>query len=159
MSYNRRMNWEVIRRRRLPLHSLRGTYAVVALTHPEGFDPDARFMATVELHALRFSDDTGLHTVHIANTDDQEVEVDHWSADLDINEQNEMVSFPFWSLERFFEHDGQRSVETVTQPGDGTLVLTAWFGPDRITPRQFQLTKTNDVPGRDGVRASQAWSY
>jgi hypothetical protein len=138
------MSWEVIRRRRLPLHFLRGTYAAVALTHPEGFDREAAFVATIDLHALRFSAGNGLHSVFIANRDDQELEIDHWSADLDINEQNQMVTFPFWGLERFFEQAGQRPVEPVTRLDNQSVMLTVWFGLDHLTPRQFRLTKVSD---------------
>jgi len=49
------MSWETIRRRRLLLHPLRGTWQAVALTHPEEFDPTATFKAWIELDALQFS--------------------------------------------------------------------------------------------------------
>lgn len=138
------MSWEAVRRRRLPLHFLRGTYAAVALTHPKGFDRKATFLAIVDLHALRFSAENGLHSVYVANRDEEEVEVDHWSADLDINEQNQMKTFPFWDLDRFFEQNCRRPVKPVIQVDPQTLILTAWFGWDRLTPRQFRLTKVSD---------------
>ena len=138
------MSWELIRRRRLPLHFLRGTWTATALTTPGEFDSDAKFVAWIELHPLRFSADTGLHTVSIANTDPEAVVVDHWSADLDIDEQGQMIAYPFWNLDRFFEQDGQRPIEAVRRPDDQALILTAWHGWDRITPRQFKLIKVSD---------------
>jgi len=138
------MSWEAIQRQRLPLHALRGTYAATAFTHPQGFDREATFIATIDLHALRFSAENGLHTVFIANRDDQEVEIDHWSADLDINEQNQVETFPFWNLDRFFEQNGERPVQPVIQLDNQTLILTAWLGLDHLTPRQFRLTKLSD---------------
>jgi hypothetical protein len=32
----------------------------------------------------------------------------------------------------------------VIQVDPQTLILTAWFGWDRLTPRQFRLTKLSD---------------
>jgi hypothetical protein len=157
------MSWETIRRRRLPLHPLRGTWQVVALAHPEESDPAATFVLPrsartgdtpgpegagqgvvwIELDALKFSALNGLHRVSLVNTDEQGVEIDFWTACLDITEQGQMVSFPAWTLEQFFEHNGQRPLEAVTPLDERQLLLTAWHGWDRVTPRQFRLTKTS----------------
>lgn len=138
------MSQELLRRRRLPLYCLCGTWTAVALTTPAEFDPTAQFVATIELHPLRFSANLGLHTVGVVNTDPQEVEVDLWSADLDIDEQGQMISYPFWNLDQLVEFDGQRPSEAVVQQADGALMLTVWHGWDHMTPRQFKLIKVSD---------------
>src|SRR5262245_22874315 len=126
------MSWESVRLRRLPLYSLGGTYRAVPLTHPEGFDRNATFVSTIELHPLRFSADTGLHMIYVSNTNDEEIEIDHWSANLDINKQNQMVTFPFWSLERLFENNGERPIEAVGRLDNQTLIVTLWHGFDCV---------------------------
>lgn len=116
----------------------------VALTTPTEFNATAEFVARIELHPLRYSADLGLHTVHISNTDPEEVEVDHWSGDLDVDEQGQMISYPFWNIDRFFERDGQLPIEAVIQSDDRGLLLTAWHGWDRVAARQFKLSKIRD---------------
>jgi hypothetical protein len=135
------MRWESVRLRRLPLYALGGTYRAVPLTYPEGFDRNATFVSTIELHPLRFSADTGLHMIYVSNTNDEEVEIDHWNANLDINKQNQMVTFPFWSLERLFENNGEHPIEAVGRLDNQTLIVTLWHGFDRVTTRQFTLIK------------------
>lgn len=137
------MNWQQIYRRRLPLYSLWGDWEGVALTTPEGYQQNAKFIATIELHALRLSASHGLHTVYISNIDEEEVDVDSWSADLDIDEQGQMVTSPFWDIELLFEHKGQYPLEIVARSDEDTLILTVWHAWDKITPRQFRLLRIN----------------
>jgi hypothetical protein len=75
---------------------------------------------------------------------DEEVEIDHWNANLDINKQNQMVTFPFWSLERLFENNCERPIEPVNRLDNQNLVVTLWHGFDHVTARQFKLTKVDD---------------
>lgn len=138
------MSWEAVRRRRLPLHYLRGTWQAVALSHPDGFSPNARWQAFIQLHPLRRFALNGLHNVYVFNLTEDEAEFDHWDADLDIDEHGQMLSAPFWNLERLFENNCQQPLETVAQSDAQTLTLTVWHGWDRVTPRRFRLTKLND---------------
>ncbi len=43
-----------------------------------------------------------MHSISIVNLDDEDVEFDLWSADMDAGENGQMVSAPFWDLERVF---------------------------------------------------------
>ena len=138
------MSWEKIRRWRLPLHYLRGTWQAVALNHPEGFNSTAQWAATIQLHFLNFSAINGMHSISIVNLDDEDAEFDLGSADLEVDENGQMVSAPFWNLERVFQNKGVIPLETVTRIDNRTLIVTVWHAWDKVTPRTFRLTKLND---------------
>ena len=89
----------------------------MSLTWVQDFDVSrtAHYTATIEPHALRFSASVGLHSVFVANCDAEEIEVDSWSADLDIDQSAQFLTVLFWNLERLFEHGGHRPVEPVTR--------------------------------------------
>lgn len=68
----------------------------------------------IQLHFLNFSAINGLHSISIVNLDKEDVEFDLWRADLDVDENDQMVSAPFGDLERVFQNKGVIPLETVT---------------------------------------------
>lgn len=67
--------------------------------------------------------------------------MDNWNADLDIDAQGQILSYPFWDIDRMFEHSGRRPSDVVDRFKYGMLIVTVWHGWDRVTPRKFRLTQ------------------
>jgi hypothetical protein len=138
------MNSEANRRRRLPLHYLRGTWRAEPLTYPGDFPTSGEWEGRIDLHMFTRAALEGLHSVFVVNLDPEWLETDQWHADLDITDEGQWVTFPFWSLDTYLAQAGERPSEAVEHPDDRTLVLTAWHAWDHVTPRRFRLTKLSD---------------
>lgn len=141
---------------RLILRLLEGDWDAVPLPErkPSSKRRAATYQAEIESHFLRHSANLGLHRVFVCNTDDEEVEVDSWSADLDVDGSGQLFTAPNWSFEMCFEHKG-RPIRPAEWVDGSTLIVTVWHTHLRTRKRQFKLMR-QDTSSHSGI-TSVTW--
>ena len=146
----------VHRQQRLIVRFLEGDWDAVPLPEhkPSSKRRAATYQASIELHFLRHSASLGLHRVFICNTNDEEVERDSWSADIDVDGSGQLLTAPNWSVEMCFEHKG-RPVLAAEWVDGSTLIVTVWHTHLRARKRQFKLIR-RDTSSHSGI-TSVTW--
>ena len=128
-----------VRAKRRRLTALWGVWQARSLLDAEHSIP-SNYKATIDLHCLRRSAENFLHQIYLVTAIEEDIEIDTWHANLDVDEEDLWITTPFWNLDTFFANGSMLPSGVIERhDSDTKLIVTAWHGQSKTQARRFEL--------------------